>query len=106
MTYALDEYDEIIQKGNEIIEKYLEGRKYNYEKLSNYNNGINDEHIDFILTKINQPRWFCLNEIYKNPIENKYYFKYLSYGKNIYSNILQTYTNESLKCNHYVLFFK
>ena len=68
MTYSLDEYDEIIQKGNEIIEKYLEGRKYNYEKLPNYINGINDEHIDFILTKIKGSRCFILNEIYKNPI--------------------------------------
>ena len=42
LTYDQDEYDEIIQKGNEIIEKYLEGKKFIYKKLSNYNNGINN----------------------------------------------------------------
>ena len=107
LTYSLDDYeDEIIQKGNEIIEKYLEGRKFNYEKLINYNNGIIEEHLNFINTKIKGLRCFCLNEIYENPIQYNYFFKYLSYGKNIYSNILQIYTNESLKCNHYLFFFK
>ena len=84
LTYSLDDYeDEIIQKGNEIIEKYLEGRKFNYEKLINYNNEIIEEHLNFINTKIKGLRCFCLNEIYENPIKNKYFFKYLSYGKNI-----------------------
>ena len=107
LTYSLDEYeDEIIQKGNEILDKYLEGRKYNYDKLAEYNEGINSEYNDFILSKEKQLRSFGLNEIYQNPIKSKYYFKYLSYGKNIYSKIFQTYTNDSLKCNHYHFFFK
>ena len=107
MNYFLDEYeDEIILKGNEIIEKYLDGRKYNYDKLTNYNDGINSEHINFILSKKIYLICFCLNIIYPNPLKSKYYFKYLSYGKEIYSKIFQTYTNDSLKCNHYIFFFK
>lgn len=107
LNYTLDECEnEIIQKGNELLGKYLDGRKYNYDKLPNYNNCINGEHIDFILNKENSLKCFCLNEIYQNPIQNKYYFKYLSYGKGIYLKIFQTYVNDSLTSCHNVFFFK
>ena len=45
------------------------------------------------------------NRIIRNPI-GKYYFKYLSHGKQIYSKIFQTYTNDSLSCCHDLYFFK
>ena len=107
LDYSLDEYeDEIIQKGYEIIEKYLDGRQYNYDKLSNYNYGIINDHNEYILTKEKKLRCFSINIIYPNIIKCKYYFKYISYGKDIYSKIFQTYTNESLKCNHFLFFFK
>ena len=81
-------------------------RKYNYNKLPNYNNSINEEDIEFILKKENSLNFFCLTEIYQNPIQNKYYFKYLSYGKEIYMKIFQTYVNDSLTSCHNVFFFK
>ena len=58
-----------------------------------------------LIKKINVGVFF-LNEIYQNPIKSKFYFKYLSYGKDIYSKIMQTYVNDSLKCYHYTFFFK
>ena len=39
-------------------------------KYKNYNQNINDEHIDFILLKEKYFRCFCLNEIYQNSIQN------------------------------------
>ena len=89
--------------------KYLEDRKYNHDKLNTYNNNINNDQIDFILKKKNKDeaiRCFFINEIYKNPIKGKYYFKYLIYGKEIYNKFIQTYSNDSLTCVHYLYFFK
>ena len=107
LNYSLEEYEnEIIQKGNDILIKYLEERKFNYDKCYNYNKDINNEHCNFIVEKENKCRCYILNEIYKNPIQNKYYFKYLIHGKEIYSKIIQTYSNDSLTCCHYVFFFK
>ena len=107
LRYSLDEFDdEIIQKGDEILKKYLENKKYESGKLQDCINQINDEHIDFILEKETNLRAFFLNEIYENPIKEKYYFKYLSHGKRIRSKIFQTYTNDSLTSCHYVFFFK
>ena len=107
LDYSLEENEsEIIQKGNEILIKYLEDRKYDKDKCNKYSRDINNEHIDFILTKDNKFRTFFLNEIYKNPIQNKYFYKYLTYGKEIYSKIIQTYSNDYLTCCHYVFFFK
>ena len=37
-----------------------------------------------------------INEIYENPIKSKYYFKYLSYRKNIYSNILNKFIDSNV----------
>jgi len=107
LSYTLENCEnEIIQKGNELLAKYLEGRKYNYDKINIYSQSINNEHADFILKKEKGLRAFFLNEIYQNPIQNKFYFKYLSYGKEYYSKIFQTYVNDSLTCFHYVFLFK
>ena len=107
LSYSIEEYEaEIIQKGNEILGKFLDERKYDYDKLPNYNKNINDEHIDFILTKEKNCRCFCINEIYQKPIKNKYFFKYISHGKSICSKIFQTYVNDSLISCHTLFFFK
>ena len=109
LNYELEKYEnEIIQKGNEIMRKYLQGRKYrNGSDINNYNNYINNEHGNFIMSKEkNIIKCYFLNEIFQNPIQGKYYFKYLSYGKQIYSKIFQTYENDSLTCCHSVFFFK
>jgi len=107
LNYSLEECEnEIIKKGNDILIKYLEERKYNYDKCLNFNKNINEEHINFIFEKENHCRCFILNEIYQNPIHNNYYFKYLIHGKDIYSKIMQTYSNDSLTCCHNLFFFK
>ena len=107
LNYTLENCEnEIIQKGNELLAKYLEGRKYNYDKINIYSQSIINEHMDFILKKEKGLRAYFLNEIYENPIQNKFYFKYLSYGKEYYSKIFQTYVNDSLTSFHYVFFFK
>ena len=107
LDYSLEESENvIIKKGNDILIKYLEERKYNYDKCIIFNKSINDEHIKLILEKENKCRCYILNEIYQNPIQNNYYFKYLIKGKEIYSKIIQTYSNDSLTCCHYVFFFK
>ena len=69
-----------------------------------YNKIINDEHVKFIIKKGDNLRCFVLNEIYQNPIKDKFY--YLSYGKEIYLRLFQTYTNDSLTSYHIVFFFK
>ena len=107
LKYSLDKFEnEIILKGNEIMGKYLDERKYNYDKVTSYNKSINDDHLDFICEKDNTCRCFSLNEIYQNPIKSKYYFRYLSHGKDIYSKLFQTYVNDSLTCCHILFFFK
>jgi hypothetical protein len=107
LSYSIEENEaEIIQKGNEILGKFLDERKYNYDKALNYNTNINDEHINFILTKEKNCRCFCINEIYQKPIQNKYFFKYISHGKSICSKIFQTYVNDSLISCHNLFFFK
>ena len=110
LTFTLEDYEsEIIQKGNDIMIKHLEDRKYNYDKIKEYNININKEHINFILEKIenNQTfRCYCLNEIFEVPIKGKYTYKSLCYGKNIYSKICQSYANDSLICFHHLFFFK
>ena len=107
LSYSLDDFeDEIIQNGNEILKKYLDNVKYESSKMQTIINNINDDHIDFILEKESNLRAFFLTEIYENPIKEKYFFKYLSYGKDINTKIYQTYINESLTSCHYVFFFK
>ena len=66
---------------------------------------INKEHSDYILTLENNTKVYLLNEIYENPVSN-YIFKFISYGKDIHSKIIQTFCNKYLTCNHYVFFFK
>ena len=110
LKYSIDEYEnEIIQNGNDIMIKYLEDRKYNHDKITTYNNNINNDQVNFILKKKNKDekiRCCCINEIYENPIKGKYYFKYLIYGKEIYNKFIQTYSNDSLTCVHYLYLFK
>ena len=110
LTFTLEDCEsEIMQKGNDIMIKHLEERKYNYDKIQEYNKNINNEHIDFILEKIENNQAFkcyCLNEIFQVPIKGKYVYKSLCYGKNIYSKISQSYANDSLICFHHLFFFK
>ena len=106
LSYSLDDFeDEIIQNGNEILQKYLDKEKYESSKMQTLINSINDDHIDFVLEKESDLRAFFLTEIYENPIKEKYFFKYLSYGKNICSKIIQNYSNDSLKSYQYIFFF-
>ena len=107
LNYNIEEYeDDIIQKGDEILKKYLEDRKYIRENAEKNNLSINDEYVNFILGKEKYLRMFTINKIYKKPIVGKYFFKYLCHGKNIYSKIIQTYDNEYLQCVHFTFFFK
>jgi hypothetical protein len=107
LDYNVEEKEnEIIQKGNNLLQKHLDDRKYNYDKIASYNENINKEHIEFILKTEKSVRCFCLNEIYQIPIQSKYYFKYISYGKEISSKIFQTYINDSLIAYHSLFFFK
>ena len=106
LDYQIESYEnEIIQKGGDLLKKYLEDRKYGKE-LENYLKYINEEYSDFILSKNKKLRCFFLSHIYQNPIPGKYYFKYLSHRKNIYSRFVQTYENDSFNCCHYLFFFK
>ncbi len=106
LDYSLDDIEsDIIKKGNELLFKYLDGKKYDYDKVDEYNRNINKEHIIYILEKEKDLRCYLLTRIFKNPIK-KYFFKYLVHGKNIYSKIFQNYTNDSLTCCHDVFFFK
>ena len=106
LDYQIESYEnEIIQKGSELLKKYLEDRKYG-DEMKNYLKYINDEYTDFILSKNKYLRCFFLCHLYPNPFPGKYYFKYLSYGKNIYSKFVQTYENDSFNCCHYLFFFK
>ena len=106
LTYSLDDIEsDIIKKGNELLIKYLDERKYDYDKVDDYNKIINKEHISFILEKESQIRCYLLTRIFKNPIK-KYFFKYVVHGKDIYSKIFQNYANDSLTCCHDVFFFK
>ena len=110
LPFTLEDYEsEIMQRGNDIMIKHLEDRKYNYDKIKQYNSDINNEHINLILEKIENNqiiRCFCLNEIFQVPIKGKYAYKSLCYGKNIYSKICQSYSNDSLICFHHLFFFK
>ena len=106
LDYSLEGSEcDIIRKGNEILSKNLENRKYVLEKIKQYNSDINNEHIKYILEKVNKLRCFSLNRIFQNPIK-RYYYNYLIHGKQIYSKIFQTYSNDSLTCCHEVFFFK
>ena len=107
LDYVLTDIEsDIIKKGNEILLKYLEDRKYNADKISNYNNSINDEHNLYILEKCNKLRSYTFTKIFKNPIEGKYDYNYLIHGKDIYRAIFQSYQNNSLLCTHDIFFFK
>ena len=107
LDYSLNKFEaSIIKEGNEIILKHLENRKYNYDKIGNYNIDINKDHLNYILEKNNKLKCFAINRIFKYPIEGKYDFNYLSHGKDIYRVIFQTYQNDSLFCTHDVFFFK
>ena len=109
LTYELEESEnEIIQKGYEILKKYLKGRKFGNE-CDNYGKNINKDLCDYILSKNvggHNLRCYFLNEIFQCPIQNKYFFRYLSYGKQIHFKIFQAYDNDSLECCQHIFFFK
>ena len=107
LDYELERYEnKLIQKESETLRKHLEDRKYGKE-CGNYNNYINDDLISFILNEEKSSiRCFFLSEIYQNPIQSKYYYKYLSHGKQIHTKIIQAFNNDSLTCYHYLFFFK
>ena len=109
LTYELEESEnEIIQKGYEIFKKYLKGRKFGNE-CDNYGKNINKDLCDYILSKNisnHNLRCYFLNEIFECPIQNKYFFKYLSHGKQIHFKIFQAYDNDSLECCQHIFFFK
>ena len=106
LSYSIEENEsEIIRFGQEILNKYLEDKKFETNKIMEYNSIINNEHANFILKKENNLRCFILNRIFKNPVK-RYYYKYLVHGKEIYSKIFQGYSNDSLTCGHEVFFFK
>ena len=107
LDYNIEEYeDAIIQKGDEILRKYLEDRKFIHENADDNNIRINDEYVNFILEKEKYLRVFVISKIYKKPVPGKYYFKYLCHGKDIYTKIIQTYDNENLECVHFLFFLK
>ena len=107
LDYSLTDFEaDIIKKGNDILFKYLEDRKFNYDKMVNYNKNINEEHNNYIFEKCNTLRSFTINRIFENPIKGKYNFYYLSHGKDIYRAIFQNYQNDSLVCSHDLFFFK
>jgi len=97
---------DIIKKGNELIVKYLEDRKYNPDKNVDYINNINIEHFDYLIKKNNKLRAFATTFIFENPIKGKYDFNYLSHGKDVYKTMFQSYQNDSLLCTHDIFFFK
>ena len=107
LNYELENYENtLLQKESETLKKYLEDRKYGKE-CSKYNGYINDDLTSFILNEEKSSiRCFFLSEIYQNPIQSKYYYKYLSHGRQIYTKIIQAYNNDSLTCYHYLFFFK
>ena len=105
LDYSIENYeDEIIQKTNEILKKYLEDRKFIKENAEKNNLNINSEIANFILDKEKYLRIFTINKIYKKPLSGKkYFFKYYSYGKNIYSKIIK---NMKMKIwNAFISFF-
>jgi hypothetical protein len=105
-SYDILKYESlIINKGNKILLDKLNDQKYDFEKANDLNKIINKEHSDYILTLENNAKVYLLYEIYENPVSN-YIFKFISYGKDIHSKIIQTFCNEYLTCNHYVFFFK
>ena len=107
LNYNINDFEcDIIRKGNETLLKHLEDRKYNVDKIGSYNENINKEHMDYIVGKCNKLRSYCINKIFQNPIKGKYYFNYLSHGKDIHRAIFQSYQNDELICTHDIFFFK
>ena len=107
LDYSLNSFEsEIITKGNELMIKYLEDRKYNQKKNDSYIENINKEHIDYILSLNNKLRSFGISYIFQTPIKGKYYFNYISHGKDIYKTMFQSYQNDSLLMTHNIFFFK
>ena len=106
LNYEIEDHESlIVKKGNEILKKHLQDRKFG-EECKKYNEYIDQEYSNFILSKEKNLRCFLLNEIYQNIDGNKYFYKYASHGKKIYSKIIQTYDNDSLTCCFYTFFFK
>ena len=107
LDYSLNTFEsEIIRKGNELMIKYLEDRKYNQEKNDSYIQNINKEYLDYVLTINNKLRCFEASYIFQTPIKGKYYFNYTSHGKDIYKTIFQSYQNDSLLMTLDIFFFK
>ena len=107
LDYSINSFEsEIIIKGNELMIKYLEDRKYNQEKNDSYIQNINKEHVDYIVSIKNKLRLFEVSYIFQTPIKGKYYFNYISHGKDIYKTMFQSYQNDSLLMTHNTFFFK
>ena len=107
LNYNIEAFeDEIIQKGTKILEKYLKNKNFEINAVKKLNIDINDEHVNFILKKENTLRCFVINKIFQKNTLEQCYFNYLSHGKFICSKIFQTFINDNLVCNHYLLFFK
>ena len=107
LDYTLKNIESLIlQKGNELMLKYLEDRKYNADKNNDYINNINKDHMYYIVEKNNKLKCSANTKIIQTPIKGKSYFDYLSHGKDIYRVIFQSYQNDSLICTHDLFFFK
>ena len=106
LNYEIEDYENLIaQKGNEILKKYLQDRKFGIE-CKKYDEYIINDYLNFVLNKEKYLRCYFLDEIYQNTEKNKYFYKYISLGKKIYFKIIQTYENDSLICVLYSFFFK
>ena len=106
LNYEIEDYENlIVQNGNEILKKYLQDRNYG-EECKKYNEYIINEYIDFILNKEKYLRCYFISRILKNTEKNKYFYKYISLGKKIYSKIIYIYENDSLVCMLNSFFFK
>jgi len=98
----------IIKKGNEIIIKYMENRKFSPTHNITLINNITKEHNDFIIEKVGNKmvRTFSICRIFQNPLDGKYDFNYTCYGKDIYRVIFLNYQNDFLICDYELFFFK
>ncbi len=56
--------------------KYLEDRKFDYDKCANYIYNIDNEHCNFILEKEKYSRCHFISEIFQNPIKGKFFYNY------------------------------
>ena len=84
LVYSINDIEpNIIQKGNEILERNLEGKKYNYYKSLENCVNINKEYINYILSKEKNFVKFMKSQLKGNMflnilvMEKKYALNYL-----------------------------